>query len=336
MTTAPAAKKPAATGPVGPQGLAAAPTPLGTILGNAQSWVNAKVPYLTGGASKLAADCSGYINAMWLSAGYSLNGFTGAGHGPTTYQLALDGRGVPLAGAGGLANATPGEILLFNEPGDPLGHAAIYAGNGLDYEESTPGSVAHLIPVDTAHLAAVRQLIDAAGRPTGPGVTGTFNGTAPAAVGYSSGAAPTTAPAPTASPTTALFNRSMLVRVGIGVMAVAVLLIGLDQLAKPGSSPSTVLTEGAANTAGRVSSAGAWGATTVAAAGPPIARHTAPQHHSSAGGNARFAAVAKANRAQAANFERAKNQERSTHAPDTRPDSPAAGRAHSAVTEDFG
>jgi cell wall-associated NlpC family hydrolase len=245
-----------------------------TILGNAQSWANAAVPYVWGGASKLGADCSGFVNAMFDSVGISLGGFTGTGHGPDTAALATEGDTVALAGTDKLANAVPGEVLLFNETGAGIDHAAIYAGNGKDYEESQPGQPAHLIDVDTAHLAAIRQMVNpTTGAAEGPGVTGTYNHAKPAAAGYTggggTGATTPSSTSSTSSDTEQLFNTKMLVRIGIGVMAVLVLLIGLDQLAKPKNSPLTVVTEGAAHTAARAGTAAAWANTGTGGPGPP-------------------------------------------------------------------
>jgi hypothetical protein len=66
-----------------------------------------------------------------------------------------------------------------------------------------------------------------------------------------------------------LFNTKMLVRIGIGVTACLVLLIGLDQIGHTGAGPQQVVVQGAGNTGQRAASAGRWGRQSTGGAGPP-------------------------------------------------------------------
>jgi hypothetical protein len=153
------------------------------LLGWAQNAVNRSVPYVSGGAGQVAADCSSYVNWIYYQAGISLGGYNGGSHGPIVADLATYGRNVPLAGSTKLNNAVPGNVLIYSEPGEgPNSHTALYAGviNGvpMDYEESHSGEDAHLIPVDIPHLTSIRNFYDG-----GPGIVGRFNTKNPGATG---------------------------------------------------------------------------------------------------------------------------------------------------------
>ncbi len=120
-------------------------------------WVQNKAPYKWGGAAQFAADCSGAINRIFLDAGISVGGFTGAGHGPTSEDMATFGVAVPLD------QLQPGDITLYDYEG-PNSHVGMYAGNGMVYAEPQPGQDAQLAPIDTSHLTGARRFI--------PGTTG--------------------------------------------------------------------------------------------------------------------------------------------------------------------
>jgi hypothetical protein len=119
--------------------------------------VAAKTPYVYGGVTKAGADCSGAVKWAFATAGFTFGARTAA-------QQALLGTAVPLTGANLLWSADPGDILIFSEPGEgPDSHEALYAGGGLDYEESHTGTDAREIGVDTPHLVAIRRLVSSTG-----------------------------------------------------------------------------------------------------------------------------------------------------------------------------
>lgn len=111
--------------------------------------------------------------------------------------------------------------------------------------------------------------VDAAWHQATAAFTGTPAG-ASSPAGASTPGAGSSAPTPSSSGS--LFNKAMLARIGIGVTACLVLLIGLDQLSHAGASPTQVVSQGAANTAGRANTARVWGRTSTGAPGPPGSR----------------------------------------------------------------
>lgn len=187
-----------------------------------QQLVADKTPYISGGVNQLGADCSGAVLWVFNKAGFSLGGAR------TSEQQAELGTNITLAGTGGLANAEAGDVLIFSEPGEgPNSHEAMYAGNGMDYELSHPGTVAHLVPVDTAHLSVIRRFVTAAGTPLA-GIDGTAEQVTPSA-----GAAAPTATLTSFNPLSA----SSWLAIGVKVVFVAgglgLVVLGVSKTAAP-------------------------------------------------------------------------------------------------------
>lgn len=137
------------------------------VLGDASTWVTSQVPYVWGGITRFGADCSGFTQAVYAEMGYTIS--------RTSQQQATDGTAVALGPSGNvLANAKPGDLLIYSEPGEgAASHVSLYAGGGLDYEESQPGQNAHLI-ADTANLIGIRRIISATGATMGNVATAPF------------------------------------------------------------------------------------------------------------------------------------------------------------------
>ena len=105
------------------------------LAGEVQAWVNAQVPYVWGGASRLGADCSGYVQQLFAGIGVNL--------GRTTYDQVQQGQGVPVGGNGGLGAAQPGDVLFF----DNNAHEGLYLGDGMMTDEPHTGGHAEIVPV---------------------------------------------------------------------------------------------------------------------------------------------------------------------------------------------
>ncbi len=74
-------------------------------------------PYQWGGAGPNSFDCSGLVMYAWAAAGVSLPHFSVSQYDDTTHVSA--------------AQLQPGDIVFYNSPFDgPLGHEALYIGNG--------------------------------------------------------------------------------------------------------------------------------------------------------------------------------------------------------------
>ena len=84
------------------------------IAAYAQSFIG--VPYVYGGASPKGFDCSGYIKYVFAHFGYSLPHGTNAqyGYGTKVSKSELQ----------------PGDLVFFNNGGNPTTHAGIYIGDG--------------------------------------------------------------------------------------------------------------------------------------------------------------------------------------------------------------
>jgi len=84
------------------------------IAAYAQTFIG--VPYVYGGASPKGFDCSGFIKYVYAHFGYSLPHGTNAQYGY--------GKKVSKA------DLQPGDLVFFNNGGNPTTHAGIYIGNG--------------------------------------------------------------------------------------------------------------------------------------------------------------------------------------------------------------
>lgn len=147
----------------------------------AQGWVDANIPYKYGGWGALqtfGSDCSAFISNVFAQAGYTVGGYTGTAHGPTSQDDAT--YGVKVAS---ISKALPGDVIVFNEPGAPEDHVGLYAGTvdgvPMVYNEPQTGQNASLVPVSEAgQIAVIRRFINPkTGKPLGSGITAGYSGT---------------------------------------------------------------------------------------------------------------------------------------------------------------
>jgi NlpC/P60 family len=245
-------------------------SPVTVELSNAQAWANDQIPYSLGGsgskATNFLADCSSFVSAIFSEMGYSVGGYNGTSHGPTTYAQVDYGQriGTSSSSSGSsslLAKAKAGDVLFFTVAGEGTNaHEAIYAGNGMMYDEPEPGMTAQLIKVpDSAseYVDDIQQYLSASGTPLGSGIsyTGTDlpgpSGTSAAnSSGWDVGAGTTGTSGGGGSSSGSLLNKSMLVRVGIGLFAVLLLFVGIDQVTKQGQHTTVQLPPGGRTPAG--------------------------------------------------------------------------------------
>ncbi|MDT0200798.1 transglycosylase SLT domain-containing protein [Nocardioides sp. AE5] len=124
------------------------------------------VPYVWGGTDPASGlDCSGLVQLVHKNLGIDLP--------RVSWQQATAGQPV----AGGLANATPGDILAF---GSPVDHVGIYLGNNQMIEAPRPGKNVQISEVWATPTAVRRVVADAP--VTGVAVTGTVSPSTPYAV----------------------------------------------------------------------------------------------------------------------------------------------------------
>jgi cell wall-associated NlpC family hydrolase len=105
-------------------------------------------PYVYGGETAgKAFDCSGLVQYVFAQVGISLP--------RTSQQQATVGKAVS-----GLSAAQPGDLILYNEPGEgPNSHVAIYIGGGKQIAAPHTGTVVQIQAVDTAHLSTIRRVV---------------------------------------------------------------------------------------------------------------------------------------------------------------------------------
>ncbi len=124
----------------------------GTMLG---------APYLWGGTSSLAPDCSAFVQMAFASAGLLLP--------RDTSQQILCGQEVT-----GVDEAVPGDLIFFGNSKGRVNHVAIYIGHGhiihssgnvhkARLSDETPGDE----PVYDGRLIAVRRILGTGGTPAG-------------------------------------------------------------------------------------------------------------------------------------------------------------------------
>ncbi len=105
-------------------------------------------PYVWGGETAgKGFDCSGLVQWVYKQLGINLP--------RTSQQQATSGTAV-----NGLSNAQPGDLLLYNEPGEgPNSHVAIYIGGGKQIAAPHTGTVVQVQSVDTTHLSTIRRVV---------------------------------------------------------------------------------------------------------------------------------------------------------------------------------
>jgi cell wall-associated NlpC family hydrolase len=116
------------------------------VVSGAQGFLG--TPYVWGGTSTKGVDCSGLVVLVYQKLGINLP--------RTSQQQASAGTAV----TGGLASAQPGDLILYNEPGEgPNSHVAIYIGGGQQIAAPHTGTVVQVQPVDRGHLSCIRRII---------------------------------------------------------------------------------------------------------------------------------------------------------------------------------
>jgi hypothetical protein len=96
-------------------------------------------------------DCSGLVQMVYAKLGITV---------PRTSQAqASAGTAV-----GSLAQAQPGDIIVYNEPGEgPNSHVAIYIGGGKQIAAPYTGQVVRVENVDTPNISTIRRLVGGGG-----------------------------------------------------------------------------------------------------------------------------------------------------------------------------
>jgi cell wall-associated NlpC family hydrolase len=103
------------------------------------------VPYVWGGTTPgVGLDCSGLVQLSYRAAGISLP--------RTSEEQATYGITVPVT------SLLPGDLLFFND-GTPLGHVAIYLGNGFMIQAPYTGTVVSISPFAPASVEVARRII---------------------------------------------------------------------------------------------------------------------------------------------------------------------------------
>jgi cell wall-associated NlpC family hydrolase len=123
-------------------GLTARGDPL-TVIDYALSQLG--VPYVWGGETPgVGLDCSGLVQLAYKAAGIDLPRTT---YGQATY-------GITVAPD----QLHPADLLFFND-GTPLGHVAVYIGNGLMIQAPHTGTVVSIAPLIPGSLELARRII---------------------------------------------------------------------------------------------------------------------------------------------------------------------------------
>ena len=97
-------------------------------------------PYLLGGQTPAAIDCSGYVMFVYSQFGIEMP--------HSVYQQSR----LPFAEKIALEDAVPGDIVVFND----YSHNGIYAGNGNFYHAPQPGDKVKLAPIFTDRFHILR------------------------------------------------------------------------------------------------------------------------------------------------------------------------------------
>jgi hypothetical protein len=112
-------------------------------------------PYLWGGASSKAADCSGFTKLMFYTQGIIL--------ARDASQQARYGEQIDI---GCLENLQPGDLLFFGNSAGRPGHVGIHLGNGDFIHSSGRVHISSIVPGDPKHdpernFVAARRIITA-------------------------------------------------------------------------------------------------------------------------------------------------------------------------------
>ena len=97
-------------------------------------------PYVLGGQTPAAIDCSGYVMFVYSQFGIEMP--------HSVYQQSR----LPFAEKIALEDAVPGDIVVFND----YSHNGIYAGNGNFYHAPQPGDKVKLAPIFTDRFHILR------------------------------------------------------------------------------------------------------------------------------------------------------------------------------------
>ena len=100
-------------------------------------------PYLWGGASSKASDCSGFVKLVYYSQGIIL--------ARDASQQARYGEPVDFSN---MNNLLPGDLLFFGRTALRIGHVGIYLGNGDFINSSGRVHISSIIPGDPKHVPA--------------------------------------------------------------------------------------------------------------------------------------------------------------------------------------
>ena len=115
----------------------AAPAPVAAASGSAQVAVNTALaqvgkPYVYGGAGPNSFDCSGLTQYAWAAAGVSL-----------PHSAAMQANmGTPVS----MSALQPGDLVFYYSP---IGHVAMYIGNGNIVHASTEGQPVKVVPLSS-------------------------------------------------------------------------------------------------------------------------------------------------------------------------------------------
>ena len=116
------------------------------------------VPYRWGGTSPTTGfDCSGYVQYVFAREGIALP--------RTARQQAVAGAGRPTR----WADADPGDLVMFANPGEAISHVAFYVGGGRILHASSSGGGVRYDDLDTRRGQWYRERLVAVRRVTGGG-----------------------------------------------------------------------------------------------------------------------------------------------------------------------
>jgi cell wall-associated NlpC family hydrolase len=102
-------------------------------------------PYEWGATGASSFDCSGLMQWSYARAGVQLP--------RTSQEQATVGTAVPS-----LAQAQPGDLVIYNAVDGPEGHVGMYIGNGLVVHAPHRGTVVRTMPADAMPIATIRRV----------------------------------------------------------------------------------------------------------------------------------------------------------------------------------